>query len=384
MNICIITNKYPGKHNLTDYAFVKQLVDAFARQGHNCQVLVPFNVLHYKTLIPKQEMYKVGNNVVGVYHPNYLSFSNLHLGTFYFSQWTLQRALKRAFRMLKIVPDVIYCHFWNAGYNGFKVTRNQGIPLFVATGESDIRRLFPRPKDEKDFAEFVEGVICVSSKNRDESIRLGLTTFDKCLVLPNAINAKLFYKRDKVECRNKLGFSQEVFIVAFVGWFTERKGVLRVSKAITKVDGVKSVFIGQGEQNPHCDGILFKGAVPHNQIPEYLSAADCFVLPTLQEGCCNAIVEAMSCGLPIISSNLSFNLDILNNQNAILIDPLDVDSLAEAIILLRDNRELREKMSEAALKTAASLTIDKRASEIVGFMKSRIRSYNLITIENDE
>lgn len=232
--------------------------------------------------------------------------------------------------------------------------------------------MFAPSSDVVEFRDYVSGVICVSSKNRDESIKLGLTTFEKCGVFPNAVNVDLFHKRDKGECRQQLGFPQNEFIVAFVGWFNERKGSLRVAEAIKRIEGVKSIFIGKGEQDPLCDGILFKGVLPHDQVPLYLGAADCFVLPTLAEGCCNAIVEAMSCGLPIISSNLPFNWDVLDDSNSIMVDPNDVDAIADAIVKLRDDKKLWVNLADSSLKKAQALTIDQRANRIIGFIKSKI------------
>jgi glycosyltransferase involved in cell wall biosynthesis len=117
---------------------------------------------------------------------------------------------------------------------------------------------------------------------------------------------------------------------------------------------------------------LYKGPLRHEAIPNYLNASDVFVLPTLREGCCNAIVEAMSCGLPIISSNLSFNLDVLDNTNSILIDPNDIDAIAVAIKKLRDDKELRRQMSEASLKKAKELNIYQRAKDIISFISLKM------------
>jgi glycosyltransferase involved in cell wall biosynthesis len=212
----------------------------------------------------------------------------------------------------------------------------------------------------------------VSTKNKEESISLGLTTGDRCFVKPNAVNSRLFRKLDKVECRRKLGFPQDAFIISFVGAFIERKGANRVAAAIRQLTdkSVHSIFIGQGDVDPICDNILFKGALRHEQIPEYLCASDVFVLPTLKEGCCNAIVEAMSCGLPIISSNLSFNWDVLDDTNAVLIDPMNINAITDAIVKLRDNRQIVQTMSKMSLDKALSLTIDKRGEAILSFIKS--------------
>ena len=140
----------------------------------------------------------------------------------------------------------------------------------------------------------------------------------------------------------------------------------------TRKDSYEALFIGKGEQEPHCDNILFKGALPHDQVPLYLNAADVFVLPTLHEGCCNAVVEAMACGLPVVSSNLPFNWDVLDDTNSIMIDPNNIDEIAAAILTLRDNNNQRKALSKGALLKASSLTIDQRAEAIVEFMESKL------------
>src|SRR5690606_11951590 len=135
-----------------------------------------------------------------------------------------------------------------------------------------------------------------------------------------------------------------------VGRFVEVKGANRLSNAIEMVgsDKISSIFIGKGDLKPTCEGILYQGTLQYNKIPEYLSAADIFVLPTLAEGCCNAIIEAMACGLPIVSSNRPFNDDILNSTCSIRINPNKEDEIASAIQTLYENKDLRNKLSKGS------------------------------------
>ena len=365
MVILIMTPDYPDRYKV-HYPFVKQLVDEFARQGHRCFVISPYSLTKNKRFYPAREY----DGDVMVYRPNYLSFSKIKIGEFRLSDFFRRRALHRAIRWLPVKPDVVYCHFWECAIEAYPFAKVNNIPLFVATGESSISNITKLNNVPPDMVTLTKGVICVSSKNMEESISLGLTTEDKCLLSPNSVNSTLFKKLDKTNCRQKLGFPQDVFIVGFVGAFIERKGALRVANAIKQIRGepVYSCFIGRGAQDPSCDNILYKGGLCHEEIPTYLNAFDVFVLPTLAEGCSNAIVEAMSCGLPIISSNLPFNWDVLDDSNSIMVNPKDVDEIAKAIQTLREDSSLREELAKGALHKAERLTIDKRAKAIIGFM----------------
>jgi glycosyltransferase involved in cell wall biosynthesis len=171
-----------------------------------------------------------------------------------------------------------------------------------------------------------------------------------------------------------LGIPKDAFVTIFVGQHTARKGTLRLDAALKQLNDtdIKSIYIGRGPEDPDYEGIITKGPKPHEQLPEYLSAADVFVLPTHNEGCCNAVIEALACGLPVISSDRPFNYDVLNNSNSILIDPDNVDAIATAIKKVKDDNELREKLSEEALVTANNLTLDKRVDKLLAFINNSL------------
>lgn len=373
MKILIVAYNYPSKFCSADFVFVKMLVDEFAKQGHECVVVAPHSVTHHKCLHFGIEEYFVGKNAVRVVRPNYFSTSSLTIGKYYISNVLHKFAVRRALRHLKFNPDVVYCHFWKQGIEAFPFAKQHNLSLFVASGECEIFE-DNRKGQLQDFCNYVNGVVCVSTKNKEESVGLKLTSPEKCIVVPNSIDNTLFRKLDKDTCRKKLGLSLDKMIIAFVGWFVDRKGSLRVSQALDEIPekDVYSLFIGSGPEEPTNENILFKGKVNHDDVPLYLNAADAFVLPTLQEGCCNAVVEAMACGLPIISSDLPFNWDVLNRDNSIMVDPLNVEEIKQAIIKLRDNIKLRESMSVAALNMAKELTIQERAAKILSFMQSRM------------
>lgn len=376
MNICIITSRYPSKYNDSDFVFVKKLVDEFARQGNNCVVVSPFSISRNKGLLKSVSQYRLGEGSVIELRPNYISIGNAKLFGIDISNLLLKWAINRGLRKMTrsgFVPDVVYCHFWGSGLLGYRYAKKHDIPLFVASGESRIN-MSNMDGHLDDFCNYVRGVICVSSKNRDESITLKLTSANKCIVAPNAVNDTIFHEMDKMECRKKIGLPQDKFIVAFVGWFIERKGPDRVAAAIDGIESydVYSLFIGSGELEPKCINILFKGKVDNSELPIYLNAADVFVLPTLQEGCCNAVVEALSCGLPVISSNLPFNWDVLDSSNAILVDPENAEEIRKAILEIKNDSAKRENLSSGSIKKASRLTLSSRASDILNFITSKL------------
>ena len=114
--------------------------------------------------------------------------------------------------------------------------------------------------------------------------------------------------------------------------------------------------------------VLWNSSACQSKVLELLSACDVFVLPTLREGCCNAIIEAMACGLPIVSSDRAFNDDLLTDELSIRVDPMDVDAIRDAIIELRDNPTKREQMGVAALERAKLFDVNDRAKRILQFM----------------
>ncbi len=374
MRIVIITQDYPDK-NRSVFTFVEQLVFQFASLGNECIVIAPFsitNALIHKSSIPK----KISEHgLISIYRPKYISFSNITVAGFNLSSLAFRHAVRFALAKINGHIDVIYCHFWSSAIAGYSFAKSKKLPLIVANGESKIPQLFKNDSKKHDFVNYISGVVSVSTKNREESIKNGLTNKEKTVIFPNSIDLNKFYKKDKVECRRRLGIPLLDFIVIFVGWFNHRKGAKRLSEALCSLDNpeIKAIFIGEGNVLPVYPKILFLGKINHDLMVDYLNCADVFVLPTLNEGCSNAIVEAMACGLPIISSNLDFNHDILNEDNSLLIDPLNISEIAEAIMKVKNDASLRTRMGEASHGTALNLSISQRASNILHFINTQIK-----------
>ena len=382
--ICIIANGYPTDDD-PQYAFIQPVAQAFADAGLECTVIAPQSISKVLTRKKKKRPYRwidktEHNNTINILQPLYFSASTKKIRDITISCFFRDKAVVRCFSKEKICSDAIYAHFWECGVAASKISHISGTPVVVATGESKIPVYeYYNTATIQKMLLCVRGVICVSSKNYIESKQLGLISNNMHVeIIPNGFNPLEFYTENKEKARKKYGISDDAFVGAFVGAFCERKGSQRVIDAVSEIPEVKLVMAGKGSKIQKNEQILFCGQVSHGELVHLLNAADFFVLPTLAEGCCNAIVEAMACGLPIISSNLSFNDDILNEHNSIRIDPTDMESIRRAIISLKEDKELTEKLSNGSIDLAKELTISKRAERIIRFINVVVDDINTI------
>lgn len=374
MKICIVATDYPDSKRSTQ-EFVKQVVVEWADKGHECLVIAPFHKADNKGLPWKKREIQTttAGNAITIIRPRYNATTKFLIGKFNLHYVMHGMAVLRGLLSMRFKPDIIYCHFWSNALEAYPYAKLRNLPLFVASGEGIVPQKY-QDKRFKKFFDYVGGTVCVSQKTLKENLDYGMTTQEKSTVIPNAVNPKMFHPLDRLECRRQLDFPTDAFIVIYVGDFGERKGVLRVSEAIKQAKGapIFSIFIGKGELQPDCPNILHCGPVKHELLPVYLNAADCFVLPTLNEGCCNAIVEALACGLPVISADAMYNHDILSTDNSIMINPNSVEEIKNALIKLRDDMYLRIMLAGNAVKSSRHLTIDIRASKIMDFIMNKL------------
>lgn len=385
MEFCIVATNYPTPNRQAE-VFVENVVVNLVDRGIVCNVIAPQSGFAYITkknirreLVSERTTPK-GNKYM-VYSPLYTVYPMMEVGHIHFndkSKMSYYKAIKRIYRKYKLKADVMYAHFFQAGIPAVKLAKELGIPSFIANGEAETIREtshISRGLMQKTL-DGVSGIICVSSKNKGEIFELcegDAAIMDKVTILPNATEPTRFFKKDRAECRKKLGLPEDTFIVAFTGYFIERKGIMKLSAALDRFEDAYSIFIGTGEQKPTCKNVLHIGSVRNSELCDYLNAADVFVLPTLAEGCCNAILEAMACGVPIVSSNRAFNDDILDETNSIRIDPLSEEDIYQAIKQLKEDAVKREQLSAGCLEKAKDLTLERRVDKIVDFIHSKIK-----------
>ncbi|MCC6795644.1 MAG: glycosyltransferase family 4 protein [Candidatus Hydrogenedentes bacterium] len=113
-------------------------------------------------------------------------------------------------------------------------------------------------------------------------------------------------------------------------------------------------------RSPHRARIHFPGFVADDDLPAVISAADIIALPSLYEGFGNAIQEGMACGVPVLTSNNSSMPEVAGGA-AVLVDPLDVESIADGLCHLLEDTNLRAECISKGKNRAAQLSWTKTA-----------------------
>ena len=158
------------------------------------------------------------------------------------------------------------------------------------------------------------------------------------------------------------------------------KGVHYLIEAFTRVveeiSDAKLVLIGEGSDEEKIqkmmrrrkieDNVLHIKNISDKELFTYYSLSDVFVTPTLYEGLPQVILEAMSCGLPIIATETGENTQVVENGvNGILVPPENSSELADAMIRLSDSRggkmgeKSKERIREYDWKNSAKKALEK-------------------------
>lgn len=376
--LVILANKYPNEFDPNINVFTQQTAWTFADLGYECVVVCPsavnLNKTNRKLPLETVETTERGNNV-RVMRPHYLSMGqrpgpfNRQRVSFTVSHYVA--SVRRALLEYHIDPALFFGEFLcPCGVAAVNLGESLGVPSFFQHGEALYfgDEYFGNARLKNDLLVGLTGAVAVSTQNKGYLLDAGIVPSNKIGVFPNGCRGDRFYPRDKHEARLKMGWPDDAFVVGLTGSFDERKGVMRLKSAVEALDGVYYACAGKGALDPSGEKCLLSSPINNADLPWYLSALDAFVLPTQNEGCCTATVEAISCGLPIVSADRSFDYDICGEDNSILIDPDDIDAIARAIDRLRCDVELRSHLAEGSLNRAPGLDLRRRIAAIANWM----------------
>jgi glycosyltransferase involved in cell wall biosynthesis len=224
-----------------------------------------------------------------------------------------------------------------------------GLPVYVkiansGTGFMNSGRLstvLKLPEKRLQVAKQLDGIISISNMIREELSELGIDD-SKLISIPNGVDVGRFKPesiQEKRRLRSELKL-RDKFTILYVGEIVPRKRAHLILEALAQSDHlrqtVQCVFVGPvndaayGERfmaNLHgLSGDAFVKWVEFSSRPEdYYGAADLFVLPSSNEGMSNAILEAMASGLPVVSTNVSGNDELIqHSRNGMLLKTNDI------------------------------------------------------------
>ena len=249
------------------------------------------------------------------------------------------------------VPDLIHAHCaYPDGRAAVEYGARIGRPVVITVHGSDIK-ILPRLHSSwrrltVEALTRAAAVIAVSQDLRNEALQLGVSP-DKVRCIPNGVDCRLF---SGTGTRRP---GEGGWRLLYVGRFVEAKGLRVLLDAMASVrlkrpdvsltligghpaTGTAEPFLPQVESLGLSDCVAFKDAVPWEELPRSMAAADLFVLPSFSEGLTTSIVEAMASTLPVVTTRCGGPEEMVDGSAGRLVAVGDAEDLAAGILAVID------------------------------------------------
>ena len=264
--------------------------------------------------------------------------------------------------------DLLHAHGTRAASNTFWAAKQLGLPIiYTVHGWSfhiDQNPLVMKSRQlgEKWLLKYSDSTICVSESNLKDG--LSFSKMDGTVVIKNGIDLQTYNPlRVLNDIKAELGIPKEMVLVGYIARITAQKDPLTLVRAIALIPSslpLMFLLVGDGDLKPAVvqlakdlkvsSRILFLDA--RQDIPEILQAIDIYCLPSLWEGLSIGLLEAMSMGKAVVATAIDGTKEVVkNNINGLLIPPNAPDRLAEVLIELAIDSELRLALGSAARQT---------------------------------
>ena len=286
-----------------------------------------------------------------VHFPHFLSIPGL------LKQWDgLMMALGSLLLLRRLKAqgklDIIDAHFaYPDGYAALLLGRWLGVPYTVTLRGTETRHLRTPGLAERAIKAIHSAaqVFSVSESLKKLAVQYGADPAH-IEVVGNGVDIERFKAVDRQTARAALPIEPHAEVLISVGGLVPRKGFHRVIEVLPELriahPDLKFLIVGgaspEGNNRPQLerqvdelglkDCVIFLGPVKPDQLPALLSAADVFVLATSNEGWANVFLEAMACGLPVVTTDVGGNSEVINDDSLGFITPLgNPEALAGAI-----------------------------------------------------
>ena len=272
-------------------------------------------------------------------------------------KWTdgLFMALSSFFAVRRIARDhhanIIDAHFgYPTGYAAILLGRWLRLPVMLTLrGKEERQARTPVAAALKRAITSADQLITVSAALQALAIEQGADP-GRVRVIGNGVDLTKFTSVARLDTRRQLGLPDDAEVLVSAGTLVERKGFHRVIECLpgllTAHPRLHFVIVGgagpEGDMAAKLkrlvstlgldDRVHFLGPLPNDRLKVPLSAADVFVLATSYEGWANVFLEAMACGLPVVTTDVGGNAQVVNNRSLGRIVPFgDQQRLQEAI-----------------------------------------------------
>ena len=230
-------------------------------------------------------------------------------------------------------------------------------------------------------------VFSVSAALRQVAVNLGVPG-EKVEVVGNGVDADKFRPMDRIACRRALGLAMDVPVLIGVGGLVERKGFHRVIEVLPALiqchPQLVYLIVGgpsaEGNNRAELEALVAQlGLEPHvrflgtrkpEELSAVLSAADVFVLATRNEGWANVFLEAMACGLPVVTTDVGGNREVVCRADLGAVVPFgDAAALGAAL-----NAALQQPWDHAVIRAyAVNNAWDERVSRLKAAFERIVR-----------
>jgi glycosyltransferase involved in cell wall biosynthesis len=226
--------------------------------------------------------------------------------------------------------------------------------------------------------EYVRGadlIIAISENTKNDLLELTEITEDKIYIVPGACDERFRPVSDSERLAMvKQKYGVEGDFILFVGTIEPRKNLVRLLRSYHRIrDEIDAQLLLVGtkgwrdreiyetyEELQLSAKVKFLGYVPEEELPHLYSGALFFVYPSIYEGFGLPPLEAISCGCPVISSDVSSLPEVLG-EAALYVNPEDESQMAEAMLRLYNDPHERERLSELGLAQSKMFSWEERA-----------------------
>ena len=288
---------------------------------------------------------------IQVYFPRFFSIPGLlkSYDGFFMALGSLSTLIK-----LRKQFNIIDAHFaYPDGYAATLLGRWLKVPVTITLRGTEVplSKLPGRKERMLTALKNTSRIFSVSDSLKQHVVSIGVDP-EKIRVVGNGIDLLKFFPLDRDIVRAELNIAKDAKVLISVGALVDRKGFHRVIALLPTLvqQYPKLLYLIVGGDSPEGniksrlqeqvktlkleDHVRFLGAYPSEQLKQPLSAADVFVLATANEGWANVFLEAMACGLPVITTDVGGNKEVVNSLELGIVVPFaDPEALFSALIL---------------------------------------------------